>query len=293
MQIPKVVAEIGCNHMGDMRIAREMIETVAAFAKADYVKFQKRSNRELLTAAEYAAPHPVPANSFGTSYGEHREYLELTADEHRQLMEWCGELGVGYSSSVWDRRSAEEITALEPDLVKVPSACNLNRTLLECLATDFGGGIHVSLGMTAPDEQSQIVELLDKLGALDRVVLYACTSGYPVPHEDVCLLEIERLKEAFGSKIAAVGFSGHHLGIAVDIAAVTLGASWVERHFTIDRTWKGTDHAASLEPDGLRRLVRDIHAVTMALAYKNVPILEIEQVQRDKLKRLPGTHFAK
>ena len=290
MQIPKVVAEIGCNHMGEMRIAREMIETVAAFAKADYVKFQKRSNRELLTETEYAAPHPVPANSFGTSYGEHREYLELTADEHRQLMEWCGELGVGYSSSVWDRRSAEEITALKPDFVKVPSACNLNRSLLECLATDYGGGIHVSLGMTTPDEQIQIVELFDKLDALDRVVLYACTSGYPVPHEDVCLLEIERLEEAFGSKIAAIGFSGHHLGIAIDIAAVTLGASWVERHFTIDRTWKGTDHAASLEPDGLRRLVRDIHAVTKALSYKDVPILEIEQVQRDKLKRLPGTH---
>jgi sialic acid synthase len=293
MQIPKVVAEIGCNHMGEMRIAREMIETAASFAKADYVKFQKRSNRELLTAAEYTAPHPVPANSFGASYGEHREYLEFTIDEHRQLMEWCAELGIGYASSVWDLSSAEALAALEPEFLKIPSACNLNRALLECLAARFGGGIHVSLGMTTPDEQAEIVDLFDDLGALDRVVLYACTSGYPVPHEAVCLLEIARLREAFGSKVSAIGFSGHHLGIAVDVAAITLGATWVERHFTIDRTWKGTDHAASLEPDGLRRLVRDIHAVSKALSYKDVPILEIEQAQRDKLKRLPGMHFAK
>ncbi len=291
MDTPKVVAEIGCNHMGDLAIAREMIETVATFAKADYVKFQKRANRELLTAAEYDAPHPVPNNSFGTSYGEHREFLEFTIEEHRQLMAWCREFGVGYSTSVWDLTSAKEIAALEPELVKVPSACNLNSALLEYLASDTICGIHVSLGMTTPDERRDIVDHLDALGALDRVVLYACTSGYPVPHEDVCLLEIGRLKDEFSDRISAVGFSGHHLGIAVDVAAITLGATWVERHFTMDRTWKGTDHAASLEPDGLRRLVRDVHAVTKALSFKNTPVLEIEEVQRNKLKRLPGTHF--
>ena len=98
MDTPKVVAEIGCNHMGDLSIAREMIETVATFAKADYVKFQKRSNRELLTTEEYASPHPVPDNSFGSSYGEHREFLEFSVDEHRQLMSWCKEFGIGYST---------------------------------------------------------------------------------------------------------------------------------------------------------------------------------------------------
>ena len=291
MDTPKIVAEIGCNHMGELSIAREMIETVATFAKADYVKFQKRSNRELLTAEEYAAPHPVPQNSFGTTYGEHREYLEFSIDEHRQLMAWSKEFGVGYSTSVWDLTSAQEMAVLNPEIVKIPSACNLNKALLEYLATDYTGGIHVSLGMTTPDEQREIVEHLGELGALDRVVLYACTSGYPVPHDDVCLLEIGRLKEAFGDRINAVGFSGHHLGIAVDIAAITLGAAWVERHFTMDRTWKGTDHAASLEPDGLRRLVRDIHAVNKALSFKSAPVLDIEEVQREKLKRLPGTHF--
>jgi N-acetylneuraminate synthase len=91
--------------------------------------------------------------------------------------------------------------------------------------------------------------------------------------------------------VKAIGFSGHHLGIAVDVAAVTLGASWIERHYTLDRTWKGTDHAASLEPDGLRRLVRDVRAVSRTLTRRDRPILEVEEVQRRKLKRLPGVHF--
>lgn len=292
MHTPKIVAEIGCNHMGDMDIAREMIETIAQFARADYVKFQKRTNRELLTPDEYAAPHPVPANSFGDSYGAHREYLEFSLEQHRELKQACEAAGVGYSSSVWDLTSAREIISLEPEFVKVPSACNLNSALLECLAREYAGGIHVSLGMTTPDEQRDIVALFDRLGALNRVVLYACTSGYPVPHEDICLLEIERLEDEFGKNVSAIGFSGHHLGIAVDVAAMTLGAQWIERHFTMDRTWKGTDHAASLEPDGLRRLVRDVRAVSNALTRKSKPVLDIEQVQRDKLKRMPGTHFS-
>ena len=105
------------------------------------------------------------------------------------------------------------------------------------------------------------------------------------------MLEITRLKECYGDEIKAVGFSGHHLGIAVDMAAIALGATWVERHFTLDRTWKGTDHAASLEPDGLRKLVRDAGVVKKALMLKNTPVLEIESEQRGKLKRFPGVHF--
>ena len=99
--------------------------------------------------------------------------------------------------------------------------------------------------MTTPAEQEQIVQLMEKCSAADRVVLYACTSGYPVPFDQVCLLEIQMLKDRFGSRVKEIGFSGHHLGIAIDIATVVLGASWIERHFTLDRTWKGTDHAAS------------------------------------------------
>ena len=116
-------------------------------------------------------------------------------------------------------------------------------------------------------------------------MLYACTSGYPVPAEDVCLLEIKRLKETYGKDIKGIGFSGHHLGIAIDIGALTLGAKYFERHFTLDRTWKGTDHAASLEPDGLRKLARDLRTVDKALAFKPNEILDVEIPQRQKLKR--------
>lgn len=291
MKIPKVIAEIGCNHKGDIGIAREMIGIAATFAKCDFVKFQKRSNKELLTPEEYNAAHPNSKNSYGDTYGAHREFLEFDVDQHRQLQQYCREFGVGYSTSVWDLTSAKQIASLNPEFIKIPSACNLNFPMLEYLARDYRGDIHISMGMTTYEEQEQIVQLMERCDAADRVVLYACTSGYPVPFEQVCLLELQTLNERFGLRIKEIGFSGHHLGIAVDIAAVTLGASWIERHFTLDRTWKGTDHAASLEPDGLRRLVRDVRAVSLALTFKETPILEIEAPQRSKLKRLQGIHF--
>lgn len=288
---PKVVAEIGCNHKGDMAIAHEMIRIAATFSHCDYAKFQKRSNRELLTPLEFSTPHPNPINSYGATYGKHREFLEFDLEQHRQLKRWCAEFGVGYTCSVWDITSAREIASLEPDYIKVPSACNLDHAILDCLASEYAGDIHIALGMTTPTEVDEIFQLLDDSQATERVVLYACTSGYPVPFDELCLLEINELTRRFGSQIRAVGFSGHHLGIAADIAAYTLGASWIERHFTLDRTWKGTDHLASLEPDGLRRLVRDLHAVERSLTRKEKAILDIEIPQRDKLKRLPaGRH---
>lgn len=288
---PRVIAEIGCNHKGDMSIARDLIESAARFAKADFVKFQKRCNRELLTPEEYDAPHPNPAHSYGDTYGEHREFLEFDIEQHRRIQRWCEEFGIGYSTSVWDVTSTQEMVALNPPMLKVPSACNLHFEMLELLAHDYDGEIHLSLGMTTPDEQEDIVSLFERLGVQNRVVLYACTSGYPVPFDQVCLLEVARLRELYAHRVQDIGFSGHHLGIAVDVAAVTLGANWVERHFTIDRTWKGTDHSASLEPDGLRKLVRDLRAVASALTAKPTDILDIEAPQRAKLKRLPGVHL--
>lgn len=285
MSEPQIIAEIGCNHKGDMNIAKDMIQTAATYCKADIVKFQKRFNKELLTEEEYNAPHPNPVNSYGCTYGEHREFLEFNIDQHRQLKQWCEEYGVVYSTSVWDLTSAKEIISLNPRLIKVPSACNLNWTLLNYLCTYFNGEIHLSLGMTSKEEESRIVSFFESKGRNKDLVLYSCTSGYPVPFEDVCLLEITRLRELYGSIVKAIGFSGHHLGIAVDSAAVALGAEWIERHFTLDRTWKGTDHAASLEPDGLRKLIRDAKAIAKALTYKQTDILPIEEVQRMKLKR--------
>jgi len=285
MKCPRIIAEIGCNHKGDMQIAKELIHTAATYCKADVVKFQKRCNRELLSPDEYDAPHPNPVNSYGATYGEHREFLEFTLEQHRELQEYCRECGIEYSTSVWDLTSAKEICSLQPKLIKVPSACNLNKAMLEYLCDEFKGEIHLSLGMTTKAEIEQIVCFFEEKGRNKDLILYNCTSGYPVPFDDVCLLELSWLRETYADRVGGIGFSGHHLGIAVDSAAVALGAEWIERHFTLDRTWKGTDHAASLEPDGVRKLVRDCKAVYKALTYKREEILDIEKVQRNKLKK--------
>lgn len=283
-EAPKIIAEIGCNHKGDMAIAKELLDLAKA-CNVEVAKFQKRNNKELLTEEQYNAPHPNPVNSYGGTYGEHREYLEFDVEQHRELKEHCEQLGILYSTSVWDVTSAKEIVSLAPELIKVPSACNNNFDMLKVLRDEYTGEVHVSFGMTRKDEEKRIINFFEETDqAKGRLVIYSCTSGYPVPFEDVCLLEISRLKEAYQDRVKAIGFSGHHLGIAIDNAAYTLGATWIERHFTKDRTWKGTDHAASLEPTGLRKLSRDIKATYAALNYKSEDILPIEQVQRDKLK---------
>ena len=281
---PYVIAEIGCNHKGDMEIAKELIKIAKIFCNADSVKFQKRNNKELLTEDQYNAPHPNPANSYGDTYGAHREYLEFDVNQHAELKAYCEEIGIVYSTSVWDTTSAKEIASLNPEYIKIPSACNNNYDMLGWLCDNYKGEIHISTGMTTKGEADDLVNFFIEKGRNKDLVLYNCTSGYPVPFEDVCLLDINLLIEKYGEKVKHIGFSGHHLGIAVDVAAYTLGANVIERHYTIDRTWKGTDHAASLEPEGLRKLCRDLKAVSKALSFKSQDILPIEQVQRDKLK---------
>ena len=285
-QMPYVVAEIGCNHKGDIEIAKEMIEMAAIFCKVDAVKFQKRCPKELLTPEEYNAPHPVPYNSYGETYGLHREALEFTVEQHKILKEYCEKFKITYSTSVWDMTSAKEIVSLNPKFIKIPSACNMNKPMLQYLCENFCGEIHLSVGMTTQAEEKEIVELFKKFNRSKDLVIYACTSGYPVPPEDICLLEVKRLAETFGNEVKAIGFSNHNPGIAFDTSALTLGAQYFERHFTLDRTWKGTDHAASLEPDGMRRVARDLRNTFKALTYKSKEIVDIEEVQRKKLKHV-------
>tara|TARA_B100000886_G_scaffold155812_2_gene106101 strand:+ start:6146 stop:7012 length:867 start_codon:yes stop_codon:yes gene_type:complete len=280
---PIIVAEIGCNHMGSIEIAIDLIK-IAKDCGADYAKFQKRTNKELLSKDQYNAPHPNPDNSYGDTYGEHREKLEFDLKTHNKLKDFCESINIGYSTSVWDMTSAKEIASISPDYIKIPSAMNNHIDLLEYLIEKYSGDIHISSGMTYDEEILKIHSMFEAKKALSRLVVYSCTSGYPVPSEDVCLLEINKLKTVFGDKINQYGFSGHHKGVAIDIAAYTLGAVWIERHFTKDRTWKGTDHAASLEPQGLQKLSRDLVNTHKALSYKSSEILQIEKVQRDKLK---------
>lgn len=239
-----------------------------------------------MTPEEFNAPHPNPRNSYGKTYGEHREFLELSIDQHRALKEYCEELGIVYSSSVWDMTSAKEISGLNPKLIKIPSALNLNFPLLGYLCDSYSGEIHLSFGMTTKKEEEEIINFFQKKNRNKDLVVYSCTSGYPVADEDICLLEITRLINDYADVVKSIGFSGHHLGIAPDIAAVTLGAEWVERHFTLNKAWKGTDHSASLEPLELSELCRDIKQVEKALSFKRADILSVEEVQRKKLKKV-------
>ena len=283
-QKPKVISEIGCNHMGSMDIAKELID-LSKQCGATFAKFQKRNNKELLTEEQYNTPHPVPNNSYGQTYGAHREFLEFNQKQHAELNAYSEKLGIQYSTSVWDLTSAQQIIELNPLLIKVPSACNNNYPMLQALRDLYTGEVHISFGMTTKAEEEEVVKFFEKTGqAKSRLVVYSCTSGYPVPFKDVCLLEINRLYTSFGDRVKEIGFSGHHLGISIDIAAYTLGARWIERHFTKDRTWKGTDHAASLEVPGLQKLVRDLEHNYSALRAKDTEILDIEATQREKLK---------
>jgi N-acetylneuraminate synthase len=281
---PVAIAEIGCNHQGSLETAKKMVQIAADFCNADVIKFQKRTPSEILTEEEYNSPHPVPSNSYGETYGLHREYLELDLTQHKQLMEECEKYGKVYSCSVWDLSSARDICSLNPEIIKIPSACSNYFKLIDYLCGNFGGEIHLSIGMTTPSEIEEIVKYFQKKQRNKDLVLYHCTSGYPISFEDACLLHIKMLREKYGDTVKDIGFSGHHLGIAIDIAAYTLGAKYIERHFTLDRTWKGTDHAASLEPDGLRKLVRNLNAAHSALKYKAKDLLDVEIEQKKKLR---------
>lgn len=281
---PILIAEIGCNHVGDMETAKKFIDIATNFCDIEHVKFQKRNNKELLSGEQYNKPHPVPENSYGKSYGDHREFLEFNIEQHKELKEYCENLDITYSTSVWDLTSAKEICSINPKYIKIPSATNTHYELLSYLCESYQGKIHVSLGMTTREEELKIINLFQDFNRAQDLILYACTSGYPVPFNDLCILEVKRLIESYGEILHGIGFSGHHNGISADMAAYTLGANFIERHFTLDRTWKGTDHAASLEPDGLRRLKRDLIHLYESLQYKDKEILDIEIPQRKKLK---------
>ncbi len=202
---PNVIAEIGCNHMGDINIAKELID-LAKEAGAKYVKFQKRNNKELLTEDQYNAPHPNPNNSYGNTYGAHREFLEFDIQQNKELKEYCDSINIIYSTSVWDVTSAKEMITFEPDFLKVPSACNNNFKMLKVLRDEYKGQVQLSVGMTTKEEVEEIVSFFERTEqAKTRLLIYSCTSGYPVPAEDVALLEINWLYENYGDRVNEIG----------------------------------------------------------------------------------------
>lgn len=280
-----LVAEIGCNHMGDFKIAKKLIDQ-AKFCGADYVKFQKRDNKSLFTNEEFNAKHPVPRNSFGATYGLHRQYLEFSISTHKKIISYCKKKNIRYSCSVWDSKSAKNMLNISKDYIKIPSATNMNFEVLDILSKKYKGDIHLSTGMTTSEELDEIISFLGKRKALKKVVLYSCTSAYPAEISEVKLLDIANLKKKYGKFLKAIGFSGHHKGVSIDNAAIVLGATWFERHFTFDRTAKGTDHAASLEIDGLKKLRGRLDLTSEVLEYKPKKILKSEIFQRNYLKKI-------
>ncbi len=267
-----VIAECACNHGGNIDTALQMIE-VAAMCGADVVKFQKR-DVESLPQAVKDRPRTDP-HAFGATEYEHRKALEFTVEQHERLQNKCRSLGVEYNCSAWDQKSYDDLIGpLGLHWVKIPSAKNT-----ECWGWKLKASVplHVSLGMTNGDEREAI---LRRAFQQPEVIPYACTSKYPCRSDETYLVEVEYLR----GRAQRAGFSGHHNGIALDIAAYVLGASYIERHFTLDRTSKGTDHAASLEPHGLTKLVRDLRAVREAYRPKPGGLPSCEEESRKKLK---------
>ena len=201
--VPKVIAEIGCNHKGDIEIAYELIK-LAKDCGADIAKFQKRNNKELLTDEQYNNPHPNPINSYGKTYGDHREFLEFDVKQHELLKNHCDKLGIEYWTSVWDVTSAKEMVSFNPNFLKVPSACNNHFEMLEVLRDEFKGEVHISMGMTTIKEEEEIINFFKDNGQNDRLVIYSCTSGYPVPFKDVCLQEINRMYKSYSDIVKSI-----------------------------------------------------------------------------------------
>lgn len=273
----KLIAEIGCVHGGSEERAVMLCELACAFG-ADIVKSQKRNPEESVPVLMKKSPHPNSFYSYGSNYLEHRKNLELDISSHEKMKNVCQKMGKSYACSVWDVTSAKEVISIYPDYIKIPSACNLNFDLIDFVLSNFIGKVHISLGMLSFIDREN---LFDKYSGKKNIIYYHCTSEYPCKFESLYLNEIKYLKERFGSDI---GFSNHGYGIASDIAAMSFGASFIERHFVDDRTFRHTDAAASLEPSGLRQLKRDIVNVYSGFKYRPHSISKEEQNQLIKMR---------
>ncbi len=282
---PLFVAEICCNHMGSIDLAKVMID-LAKESGANIVKFQKRDieSWEKRKPLVYNSPHKDIKNAFSDTYKEHRKFLEFSFEEHKELKKYCDLKGVEYSASVWDLISAKQICSLKPKIIKIASPCNCNFEMMEWICNNYMGEIHLSLGMTSKKDIDNIVNFFVNKKRNKDLVLYTCTSGYPVKYEDMCILEITYLIEKYGSVIKDIGFSGHHIGTAIDIAAYTLGANIIERHFTIDKSLKGTDQKVALTKEEFKDLINNINNVRKSLTYKSKDILDVEIENKEKLK---------
>ena len=271
-----VIAEIGHNHQGDIDIAKQLIDA-AKECGVDAVKLQKRSNRALYTRDFYDQPYDNEL-SFGRTYGEHREALELSADDYRELLRHAREVGVTLFATAFDFESADLLAELDVRAFKLASG-DLRNTPLQRHVAAFGKPMLLSTGGGTMEDVERAVDAILPLN--EQLCVLQCTAAYPASVEDLNLNVITTLRERFPSLV--IGLSDHQNGIAMAVVAYMLGARVIEKHFTLDHALKGRDHAFSLMPEGMRRLVRDLHRVPAALGEATKKPLPIEADPLEKM----------
>ena len=272
-----VVAEIGNNHQGDLAIARQMVEE-AARAGVHAVKFQKRDMNALFTDEGLQMPYSGP-NSFGRTYGEHRLALELPIENMVELKALAESLGMVFFASAWDQMSLAELIDLDVEILKICSADLVNIPLLR-QAGATGLPVILSTGMSSLEEIDLAVSELRKYH--NDIIILHCNSTYPCPDECVGLPVMAELSKRYG---LPVGYSGHERGIGPSVAAAALGACVVERHFTLDRTLRGTDHQASLDPAGFAQMMSLIREAEAAMTVCRKEVFEAERKVAVKLRK--------
>ena len=283
-----IVAEVGCTPVGDINRAKDLIK-LAKETGADVVKFQKRNPYESVPKEWWDKPHPNQKFSYGKTYLEHRLNLEFSIDQHAELKKYCEKINIIYSTSVWDITSTKEIIELQPNFIKIPSACNHKFNLIDYVYNNSDCDLHISTGMTTKSERKSLFHhIIEKDKNLKRTIVYHCTSGYPVPFNKLYIKEIEKILMYFKfkhNKLIKLGFSNHGYGIAMEPAAYVLGARYFERHFIDNRLFPHSDSSCSLEPQGLRKLIRNLKALEAAFKYKPNTIDNIELEQKNKLRK--------
>ena len=265
-----VIAEIGHNLQGSLQKARELFRE-AKLAGAQAVKLQKRDNRGLYTRAAYQKPYDNE-NSFGPTYGEHREFLEFGLKEYQELQRYARELGIDFFATAFDAASADFLEGLDVPAYKIASGDVRSTPLLAHVAR-FGKPIILSTGGALIDDVQRAYDTIMPINP--QLGLLQCTAGYPAAFEELDLRVVGQYRERFPG--AVIGYSGHDNGIAMPVAAYVLGARIVEKHFTLNRAMKGTDHAFSLEPVGLRKMMRDLERTHAALGDGVKKIYESEK----------------
>ena len=265
-----VVAEIGHNHQGNLGKARELFRE-AKLAGAHAVKLQKRDNRGLYTRAAFDRPYDNE-NSFGATYGEHREFLELGANEYKALQAYAKELGIDFFATAFDQASADFLQQLDVPAYKIASGDLKSTPLLRHVAR-FGKPVIISTGGALIEDVQRAYDAIMPINP--QLAILQCTAGYPAAFEELDLRVIGSYRDRFPG--AVIGFSSHDNGIAMPVAAYILGARIVEKHFTLNRAMKGTDHAFSLEPVGLRKMVRDLERTHKAIGNGVKKIYESEK----------------